>query len=180
MRYFFIIVIMVSFFSNPVIAQEPEKSNWKDIQLRFGTSIMENNDKDYNYIEISAVYGLPYSWQWDPGWEIETGISFNSGVLMDGEDDSAIIGSLGLVLYVISPVKWLEFIISQRAALMTDHVFDEEDLGGAFIFIEYIGVNINLLPELTIGCYYQHMSNAGIYGNNPGVNLQIFEIRYLF
>ncbi len=179
MKYFIIIMISVCLFSDPAIAKDPEKSDWKDIQLRFGTS-MENENKDYNFIEVSAVYGLPFSWQWDSGWKIETGASFNAGILMDVDYDSALVGSTGVVLYLSSPLKWLELAISQRVALMTDHVFGKENLGGAFIFIEYIGINFYLQPELTIGCYYQHMSNAGIYGDNPGVNLQIFEIRYLF
>ena len=56
----------------------------------------------------------------------------------------------------------------------------DSDLGGWFEFTDHVGLNWHITKQFTVGWRYQHMSNAGIYARNPGLNLQMLSVSYSF
>jgi lipid A 3-O-deacylase len=58
--------------------------------------------------------------------------------------------------------------------------FPDRDLGGWFEFTDHAGLNWHINKQFTVGWRYQHMSNAGFYKRNPGLNLQMLSASYTF
>ena len=65
-----------------------------------------------------------------------------------------------------------------RAAILSDDNLGEKDFGGKFNFISHIGMKIKLDINHMVGYRFEHMSNAGIYDHNPGINWHTFEFGY--
>ncbi len=58
--------------------------------------------------------------------------------------------------------------------------FDGRDLGGRFQFTSHVGLRWRPGRRLSIGYSLSHTSNAGIYEENPGVDMQALEFGYRF
>ncbi len=65
-----------------------------------------------------------------------------------------------------------------KPSLMTNYVFDEFNLGGRFNFKSHIELTASLIKNMNIGFGFEHISNAGLYKKNPGINLHYIEIAY--
>ena len=63
------------------------------------------------------------------------------------------------------------------ATLMSRHKYGETDLGGAFQFTSHIGLEYHFHKNFSAFTRVQHMSNAGIYSENPGGNLAMIGLR---
>jgi lipid A 3-O-deacylase len=81
----------------------------------------------------------------------------------------------GIEFNFIKEFSFIEAGISPT--FITRHAFKSNELGGLFNFTSYAGIYFSPLKSLTAGYRFQHMSNAGLYRPNPGVNLHILEIR---
>jgi lipid A 3-O-deacylase len=58
--------------------------------------------------------------------------------------------------------------------------FGTEDFGESFQFTSEIGVSLNFCNRWTVGYRFQHMSNAGISNENPGLNTHTVELGFRF
>jgi hypothetical protein len=168
--------------SSPLCASE---AGWRSIGLRGG--INDNrNEEDFEQYEGFATWNLPWSWQWDSGWALGTYIEANAGVLTaDGE--SGFVGSVGPGLY-ISIKEMVELSMGINPTVISKDEFGDEELGGPFQFTSHIGLNftshigLNVVfyDHYSLGYRLQHMSNAGFYDHNPGVNMHMLEVEYRF
>lgn len=64
--------------------------------------------------------------------------------------------------------------------MLSRHDFGSKDFGELFQFTSHIGLNLDLWEHLRLGYRFQHMSNAGLSGHNPGLNLHMLSMSYLF
>ena len=136
------------------------------------------NEEDFEQYEGFATWNLPWSWQWDSGWALGTYIEANAGVLTaDGE--SGFVGSVGPGLY-ISIKEMVELSMGINPTVISKDEFGDEELGGPFQFTSHIGLNIIFMHHYSLGYRLQHMSNAGFYDHNPGVNMHMLEVEYRF
>jgi hypothetical protein len=67
-----------------------------------------------------------------------------------------------------------------NATIISDHTFGDEDFGGPFQFTSHIGLDYYFTRHFMMGYRLQHMSNAGIYSPNPGVNIHMLAVGYRF
>ena len=124
-------------------------------------------------------WALP--WRWDvsrEGW-LQTRLDLSAGWLGDRRTD-AFIGTLGPSI-ILGRNK---FPVSLEAGIsptiISRYQFATRDLGSLFQFTSHVGLNLDILSNLRLGYRFQHMSNAGISHSNPGLNLHIVGVSYLF
>ena len=171
-----LLLLLLSLFSpQPCSANE---TNWVSIGLRAGLSTTDS-EEDFEQYELFATYGLPWSWELTSGWSLNTRINLSAGALRSG-DDTGFIGSAGpsITLSMVQDRFFLDGGIS--ATLLSEHKFGDENFGGPIQFISHIGLRFKLSDNLGVGYRFQHMSNASIYNRNPGLELHMFELGYLF
>jgi hypothetical protein len=101
----------------------------------------------------------------------ETALSYWSG-----KNDHAVVFALGPTFeYPLAHERWaLTFGI--QPTLFSDYASESRDLGGPFEFTSHVGVRWRPAPDWYLGARVQHTSNAGIYENNPGVDLFALEL----
>jgi len=148
------------------------------VGARGGTSF----EKDAgNFRQVEAFEGVNLPWRCNSGF----GLSFQPRVevsegCIDGGSEGGFIGTLGPVIELRErrfPVT-LDFGVSPT--LLSRYNFNQRDLGGRFQFTDHAGLDLHITKYFTVGWRFQHMSNAGIYKRNPGLNLQMLSASYSF
>lgn len=146
--------------------------------IRGGFSATDK-DEDFEQYEAFVTYGLPWKWEWTPGWRLGTRLNASLGAL-DGGGETGVIGTLGLGLALSKAGIPLELNIGVGATGLSEDRFGEEDFGTQLQFTSHIGLNYQFGWNLEAGYRFQHMSNAGIDEENPGLNLHMFQLGYRF
>ena len=173
--YWIILAIVLSgLVSQPLFAGE---FSWRSLGLRVGFND-DRNDEDFEQYEGFSTWNLPWDWRWDSGWAVGTYLEANAGVLTaDGE--TGFVGSVGPGL-IISYLEVVEIPLGINPTIISKHDYGDEDLGGAFQFTSHIGLNVVFYDHYSLGYRLQHMSNAGFYDHNPGVNMHMIQLSYRF
>ena len=136
------------------------------------------NDEDFEQYKGFAIWSLPWSHRWEYGWSVGTYLEANAGVL-SGADRSVFVGAIG-PLYIAWIDGIVEVLMGINPTIISEYKFGDEDLGSPVQFTSHIGINIIFANHVHIGYRFQHMSNARIYENNPGLNTPMIEIGYRF
>jgi hypothetical protein len=74
----------------------------------------------------------------------------------------------------------VELSMGINPTVISKDEFGDEELGGPFQFTSHIGLNVVFYDHYSLGYRLQHMSNAGFYDHNPGVNMHMLEVEYRF
>lgn len=138
-----------------------------------------DEEESFNQAAVIAAYRLPLQWQRWNVLHVSTRLTAMAGVL-DGGGDTGLLGTLGLELVIGLGDSPFDFRTGGGATLMSRYKYGDEDLGGAFQFTSYIGLDYRFLERLSAFARLQHMSNAGIYSENPGINMAMIGMRYAF
>ena len=155
-----------------------DSDGWIALGLRAGISD-HRNDEDFEQYEGFVLYDLPWSWSLAPDWSLGTYLELNAGIL-DGGGDTAFVGSIGPGLNLKAFDNRLVVLGGINPTFISEDTFGDEDFGGPFQFTSHIGISLRPIRPLSIGYRFQHMSNAGIYSKNPGLNLHMLEVAYYF
>jgi hypothetical protein len=138
-----------------------------------------DEEESFNRADIILAYRLPLQWQrWDV-LNVSTRATATTSV-MDGGGDTGLLGTLGLELVIGLGDSPFEVRAGGGATLMSRYKYGDEDLGGAFQFTSYVGLEYRFLESFSAFARLQHMSNAGIYSENPGVNMAMIGLRCAF
>ena len=146
--------------------------------LRGGISD-HRNEEDFTQYECFATWNLPWSWNLVSNWSLTTYIEGNAGLLKGG-GESAFVGSIGPGLYFNGFKDKISILMGVNPTVISKYTFGDEDLGGPIQFTSHIGIEFNFVQHFAIGYRFQHMSNFVFYDPNPGLNLHMIEIGYLF
>lgn len=155
------------------------RSSW-EAGLRVGQSF-NGGDEDFNQYDVSATYGLPWSWQWGAAVQVDTNLAAAAGIL-DGGGDTGVVGSVGFE-FVFSRARGkcpLELRAGSALTLISAHKYGDEDLGGPVQFTHHISLHYWFLENLSALARVQHMSNAEIYSKNPGLDMMMLGLIYRF
>jgi len=155
-----------------------EDAGWTALGLRAGIDD-GRNDEDLTQFEAFALYYLPWNWKLGSDWQLASVVEMNAGALHGG-GDTAFVGSVGPGLTLLSPAKTLSLLAGINPTVISEDAIGDEDLGGPLQFTSHIGLSYTVQQRFSIGYRFQHMSNAGIYSSNPGVNMHMLEIGYHF
>ena len=175
-----IVALPVIFGITAVIAGSAaaEDAGWLAVGLRAGIND-SRNEEDFEQYEGFALYRLPWNRQIASDWTLGTYFEFNAGALTGG-GDTGFVGSAGPGINLQTPGKRLMLWAGINPTLISKETFGDEQLGGPFQFTSHIGLSFAIHERISIGYRLQHMSNAGIYNKNPGINLHMLELAYYF
>lgn len=67
-----------------------------------------------------------------------------------------------------------------RLTWLSEHEIGNRDLGGLFQFTSHLGFVWHFNAQLAAAVRLQHTSNSSLYSKNPGLDLQMLELRYHF
>ncbi len=135
--------------------------------------------EDFYQAEAFANWNLPWGWDLGKEWHLQSRADFSLGWLGDNGHDAAI-GTSGLSLVLGRqrlPVL-LEGGVSPT--LLSQHEFGDKNFGTDFQFTSHVGLNWDFARHWRLSYRFQHMSNAGLASPNPGLNMHLFGVSYLF
>jgi hypothetical protein len=171
-------LIVAFFFMTGEPAYSGDQPNYS-LGARTGIMVSGSMDTSFNLYEAIGSFRLPWSYAWDSGWLLTSEVDITAGNLRASQDNG-FIASAGPGIGVAIPQGWMSFVLGLRVVYLNDYQFGGEDLGGNLSFVEELGVEFRIYSGLKAGYRFQHISNAGIYDNNPGLDMHILELRYRF
>ncbi len=172
-----LVFVLISFAPYPLYGNE---TAWRSIGLRGGVGINgSKNDEDFKQYEGFTTWTRPWSRRRNSGWTIGTYIEANAGVLRGG-GTSAFVGSIGPGIYIKGLEDILEIYMGINPTIISKHKFGDENLGGPIAFTFHVGINFIFAKHYNIGYRLQHMSNGGLYEDNPGLNMHMIILGYRF
>lgn len=148
-----------------------------ELGVRAGMEATGSNEH-YQAGELYLLRALPARVETPAGpvsARLDLGVSYLDG----GDDDQGYLVAAGGDLVWIPGNGPVELEAGFRPAWLSDHRFGEDDYGGGLQFVSHAGVALRLSP-LVISYRYLHMSNAGIYNENDGLNLHLFGVGAAF
>jgi hypothetical protein len=157
---------------------EAQSLSLESVGARIGSSFA-GGSKYFLQSEAFGVVNLPWSWDLGRSWELKWQAEASVGWLGNPSKDAAI-GTVGPAFLV----RWDDFPINFQAGgsptLLSSYKFGSEDFGTHVQFTTYGGFNWDLNKCIRAGYRFQHMSNAGLDSHNPGLNMHVFCLSYLF
>lgn len=124
-------------------------------------------------------WDLPWAWDFGSAWFLQTRLDASMGWLGDSGADS-FIGTFGPSLVAGHQDFPLSLEVGVSPTLLSLDDFPSKNLGAAFEFTSHVGLNFDITSHIRLGYRFQHLSNAGIGRHNPGLNLHMLGLSYLF
>lgn len=146
-----------------------------DLGIRIGGSA--DTDVQITAGELFLRHALPWTWQPRDGWRISSHLEAGLGVL-DGGGETVATLSVGPVGVLHRNGSRWRFEIGTKPTALSEDRFGAFDIGGHFHFTSHIGIRYQLLPGLSVGYRFQHLSNAGITRPNPGANFHLLALSW--
>ena len=147
--------------------------------VRIGVNDTHKKDLDLSVYEI-YLHTVPPIYSIADNIYDPLNISFETalGVIRD-KTNSTLLFSMGPTLKLFNYKNIVSFSTGLKPSLMTNHVFENFDLGGTFNFKSNVALIISPNKKINLGYRFEHISNAGLYENNPGVNFHYVEVVYV-
>ena len=170
--------LAVTLTAGRTIAVEAADWRWESTGVRHGVSA-SNFSSLFQQSEAFVTVDMPWRWDFAAQWRLQTRMDASAGWL-GGNRDHAFIGALGPSV----GVKHEDFPVELEAGstptfLSRDH-FGNTDFGIPFQFTSFLGLSADVGKRWGAGYRFQHMSNAGLGADNPGLNMHMFSVRYRF
>jgi hypothetical protein len=138
----------------------------------------ENTSNNFLQTEVFLDYNL-WRWNLSTNWDLQSRLDISAGWLGQ-RGDAAFIGTLGPSLELRRAGFPLSLEGGSSPTYISRYHFSSTDLGENVQFTSHIGLFCDVTSRWRVGYRFQHMSNAGIRKPNPGFNLHMLSISYLF
>jgi hypothetical protein len=151
----------------------------ESVGARWGLS---SSKKGTQMMETDAFVDFNLPWRWDMGkdWHLQTKLNTSIGWFSGGGDQAAI-GSVGPAVQLFPPHTIpLSLEGGVSPTLMSRDIFGPQDMGTLFQFTSYLGINLDITKHIRLGYRFQHISNAGLSSHNPGINMNMIALSYVF
>jgi hypothetical protein len=165
------------------LATTPQLARAGDFRIesagaRFGFA-SETGDIDFHQLEAFLDCDLPWGWDLGRKFWLQAKLDTSAGALGDSARAAAVLtaGPVAALTYDQFPV-WLEAGISPT--FISRHEFTDRNLGSLYQFTSHVGLNVDLGSHFRVSYRAQHMSNGGFAHPNPGLNMHVFGVSYLF
>lgn len=139
---------------------------------------------DAKTVEESYSAGEAYLTRRLP-WRVETGVGplvtrldLGAGYLKGAGDSGSWLAAGADVVWIVGSGP-VELEAGFRPTWLTDHRYGEDNFGGDLQFSSHAGVALHL-DRFVLSYQFLHMSNAGLYDENDGLNLHLFGIGVRF
>jgi hypothetical protein len=150
----------------------------ESVGARAGFSATSSGDNFYQS-DAFANWNLPWGWELGKEWHLQTRLDFAVGWLGEGRDNG-VVGSLGpsLVLSRAGLPVSLDGGISPTLLSRSD--FGVKNFSTDIQFTTHVGVNWDFATHWRVSYRFQHMSNANLGSQNPGLNMHFLGLSYVF
>ena len=168
----------VGFFLFYAVAGRAEDFRLESVGARVGFPANWSS-RYFRQVEIFANWNLPRGWDLGKEWWLHSRLDLSAGWLGDQGVNGAI-GTAGPTLVLGRerlPVS-LEGGVSLTG--LSPAQFPSKDFGMNFQFTSHVGLNWDFATHWRLSYRFQHMSNAGLSPSNPGLNLFVVGLSYLF
>ena len=160
------------------VAARAEGLSLESAGVRGGFSA-ESGSHGFHQAEVFGNWNLPWGWDLGREFHLQSRLDLSAGWL-NAHDQDAAIGTLGPSL-VVSRAQWpVSLAGGLSPTFLSTHEFGEDNLGTRVQFTSHIGLNLDFARHWRVGYRFQHMSNAGLSTPNPGLNMHMFALSYLF
>ena len=139
----------------------------------------DHSNRDFYEVEGFGNLNMPWGWDLGKEWHLQSRLNLSLGWL-NGRGESAIIGSVGPSLILSRARLPLSFDGGVLPTCLSQNQFGSYDFGMDFQFTSYLGLSWALTPHWCLGYRFQHMSNAGLAPSNPGLNMHMVAVSYVF
>lgn len=140
---------------------------------------MDGDTKEFHQVELAAGYALPWQWQFCGKFGLATGIDASAGWLGDNKYDAFIISAGPEAKLTFSNLP-LSFRFGSNPTYLSRFSFNHDDFGSELQFVSHVGLSLDVTQHLQVAYRLQHMSNGGIATPNPGLNMHMFGVFWLF
>ena len=158
--------------------REVPSFRWGSAGARAGFSATSLDD-GFHQIEAWSRLETPWVIDLGAGWDLGTAIEASAGVLSRG-DDHGFIGGLGPVLSLRRQGWPVALELGSEPTLISRQEFEQSDFSFPLQFTSYLGARVDLGRRFLLGYRFQHMSNASLGEDNPGLNLHMFSVGWRF
>ena len=163
---------------------QAEEIRLNSIGIRGGVSgsspIGKKETQYFQGYDLMGNWSMPWEWYSASGWGVGTRVMGSVGALTASGGTSFV---TTLVPGFVFGKKdgWLSLEVGGGGALLSQHHFANQDMGGAFQFVWDTSLRAKVYGGLGVGYWFHHMSDAGLYGRDAhGVDLHMFEVSYRF
>ncbi len=146
---------------------------------RGGFSLGGLRTADFTEADAFATWNLPWKLESEHGWFLDTKLTLWAGFLggngiSSGEGTIAPAVGLGKRHFPVS------FEGGIGPTFISEYRYGSINFGQQLQFTSFAGINVDLTPHWRVGARLQHMSNGGLAKSNPGLNLIMFGVGYVF
>ena len=147
-----------------------------------GSSVIgEEQQTDFNQVDLALTARLPWEWNVGTGWIIKTRLLTSAGVLRGSDETNGVFTLVPLDVIFGRKDGLISIDMGVGGALLTDYKYGSQNFGGPFQFVWTWGATSRFAGPFGAGYHFQHYSDATIYGSESrGVDLHLFEIIYWF
>lgn len=161
----------------PLYANAGEEANKTEFGLRGGTDL-NRLEENYDAVEIYLLQQLPWGNTLGEQGSLTSRLDFGA-IYLEGGDDEGVMLAAGVDLVLGFWGDRLELEAGFRPTWMFDHEYGDDDFGGGMQFTSHVGLAFSW-RQAVLSYRLQHTSNAGIYDDNPGINLHMIGLGYRF
>jgi lipid A 3-O-deacylase len=150
----------------------------ESVGVRGGISANQGRN-EFHQAEFFGNWNLPWGWDLGKEWNLQSRLDLSAGWLGDSSQNAAV-GTLGPTL-VLGRARWpvsLEGGFSPT--LLSSYGFESKSLGTDIQFTSHVGLNWDVNAHWRLGYRFQHMSNADLSHTNPGLNMHLLALSYVF
>lgn len=145
---------------------------------RFGLGA-NTSSQDFHQVEAFADWDLPWQWNLGAKCSLQTRLDLSAGWLGDRGANAAMF-TVGPLLVLSHETFPLAAEGGTSPTFLTHTDFWAKDFSEPVQFTSYLGFYWDFAKHWRVGYRYQHMSNAGLGGHNPGLNMHALALSYRF
>lgn len=138
-----------------------------------------SEDPQIRQFEAFADWQLPWSFKLGHGFGLETYVTASAGWIGEDNDDAPI-ASLGPSFRLTYDKIPVTFVGGSAPTILGRNHLGERDMGCAFQFTSHIGFACQVYRGVELSYRFQHMSNAGLGDDNPGLNSHAVALGWRF
>ena len=172
------ILLALALCSGPIPLSRADILPERAIGVRIGISGPDKGER-FHQEEIFVLHALPWQWQWPPGWLLSTRLDMAVGAL-NGAGKTAVIGSFSPGAVLTRPGSRLSILANVGIVLVSEDDFGDQAIGSPLQFGLYAGASYHLGCGMRLSYWYRHLSNAGLFRPNPGLEMHFLGLSYHF
>lgn len=134
---------------------------------------------DFRQAEGYGNFQLPWVWNITTNWNLRPRLDLSAGVLSRYRQHG-LVATAGPSL-VLSRKGWpFALVAGSSPTILSREEFVDADFGVPVQFTSHLGLYWQPGSHFELSYRFQHMSNAGLGSQNPGLNLHMFGVGYRF